>query len=159
MLAIIVVVHSNDGVVGVVDVVGVVCVVHVVGVSGCCCVGDGGSCDCGVGGCCGHDCCCDGACCCDADGGYCDHCDCDGRRYGDRGGADCDCCGGEELWWCITWARKDWVPEASLSGRLSYRKVSETKNASDILTKHIQNTLLDRHFAMLKAELRDGSPK
>ena len=60
---------------------------------------------------------------------------------------------------CVTWARKDWVPEASLSGRLSYKKVSETKNPSDILTKHIQNTLLARHLSMLKAELRDGSPK
>ncbi len=49
-----------------------------------------------------------------------------------------------------------WVQETRATGRLKYNKVLGTKNPSDILTKHVQGDLLDRHLGTIGASIEGG---
>ena len=49
-----------------------------------------------------------------------------------------------------------WVQEARVTGRLSYLKVLGTKNPSDILTKHVDSALLDKHLETISAKVAGG---
>ena len=49
-----------------------------------------------------------------------------------------------------------WVQEARVSGRLAYRKVLGTKNPADVLTKHVDGNLLEKHLQSIGAHIVDG---
>ena len=49
-----------------------------------------------------------------------------------------------------------WVQEVRATNRLSYLKVLGTKNAADVLTKHVPADLLERHLEATGMVATDG---
>ena len=52
-----------------------------------------------------------------------------------------------------------WVQQRSKRGEVHYHKLEGAKNTSDILTKHVEREVLDRHMEKMGLEFRSGRHK